>query len=348
MAVKNSHKRLLVGLALAYGICSVRAQDVSLSQPYAAPLYLNPAYSGVAEFSRIGASFRYQWAQLGEPYTTTSLYADHYFSGFKSGVGFSAVSDRQAGGAMVQSSLGASYAYNLRMAEKTFMRFGIQALLGIASANASKLIFPDMLGGSGAVIANEPYASEQRTYFDMAVGGVFSHGIFFAGAAVHHLMGSPSVEVLGQPVLTPRKLTLHAGCNIPIKVGNSYSSGRYYQQSDESDGLTLSPNVIYCLQGVYGTYAAGMYAHVRGFSLGFFYKSEISSSANFFSAAAGYSSGLFSLMYSFDFGTLSSEAKAYKPNTHEVSLTFKIKPRVRNAYMQQWNRPYKVQNTPIL
>jgi type IX secretion system PorP/SprF family membrane protein len=347
MAVKKHHRQLLVGLALACGICGARAQDASFSQPYAAPLYLNPAYSGVAEFSRIGASFRYQWAQLGEPYTTTSFYADHYFSGFKSGVGFSAVSDRQAGGAMVNSVVGASYAYNLRLAEKTFMRFGIQASLGVASANAAKLVFPDMLNPSGAVLSTEPYASEQRTYFDMAVGGVFSHGIFFAGAAMHHLMGSPSVEVLGQPVVTPRKLTLHAGCNIPVSMGNSYSSGRYYQSS-EDDALTLSPNIIYWMQGVYSAYAAGAYANVRGFSLGFFYKSEVGSSTNFFSAAAGYGTNLFSLMYSFDFGKLSSETKSYMPDTHEISLLFKIKPRARNTYMQQWNTPYKVQNMPIL
>ncbi len=347
MAVKKFHKQLLVIFALMCGICGARAQDVSFSQPYAAPLYLNPAYSGVAEFSRIGASFRYQWAQLGEPYTTTSFYADHYFSGFKSGVGFSAVNDRLAGGAVVQSGLGTSYAYNLRLAEKTFLRFGIQASLGITSVNASKLVFPDMLNPSGAVFPTESYASEQRTYFDMAVGGVFSHDMFFAGVALHHLMGSPSVEVLGQPVSMPRKLTLHAGYNIPISIGSSYSSGRYYQ-SDEEDALSLSPNIIYWLQGVYSAYAAGMYANVKGFSLGFFYKSEIGSSTNFFSAAAGYSANLFTLMYSFDFGKLSSETKAYTPNTHEISLVFKIKPRARNAYMQQWNRPYKVQNTPIL
>jgi len=345
MVVKISHKCTITAFVLAAGVCCAVAQDVSFSQPYAAPLYLNPAYSGVSEFSRIGANVRYQWAQLGEPYTTYAFFADHYFDDFKSGVGLSAVSDRQAGGALVQSNFGASYAYNLRLAEKTFMRFGIQAQLGVASANPSKLVFPDMLSLSGEVISAEQYASEQRTYFDMALGGVFSHDIFFAGAALHHLMGSPEVEVLGQRVITPRKLTLNVGCNIPIRLGSPHAA-RY--RSEEDEVLTISPNIIYWQQGMYSSYAVGAYLSVNGFSGGVFYKSEVSSSANFVSFSAGYMSDLLGLMYSFDVGRISSEVKTSLPNTHEISLVFKIKKPARNSYRLQWDKPYIVQNTPVI
>ncbi len=346
MVVKFFHKQLVVGLALVCSVCGAYAQDVSFSQPYSTPLYLNPAYSGVEKFSRIGASFRYQWAQLGDPYTSYSFYADHYFSDYKSGVGFSAVSDRQAGGGVVQSNFGASYAYNLHVAEKTFIRFGIQALLGMTSTNAEKLVFSDMLGLNGGVVASEPYASEQRVYFDMALGSVFSYDFLFAGVALHHLRGSPSVDLLGQSITVPRKLTLHGGCNIPVGSSGSQTSARY--RSTPVELLTISPSVIFCWQGIYKSYSVGSYAHAKGFSVGFFYKSDFGSSSNFFSTCAGYTSDLLSLMYSFDFGVLSSETKAYNPNTHEVSLIFKIKSRNGNAYRQEGSRSNEGWNMPIL
>ena len=344
MVVKFSHKRTITVLALAAGVGCAAAQDAGFSQPYAAPLYLNPAYSGVSEFSRVGGGYRYAWAQLGEPYTTYALFADHYFDDFKSGVGLCAVSDRQAGGALVQSSFGASYAYNLRLAEKTFMRFGIQAQLGVTSANASKLVFPDMVSPGGGVVSAEPYASAQRTYFDMALGGVFSHSIFFAGAALHHLTGSPDAELLGQRITTPRKLTVNAGCNIPIRLNPN--AARYYREEDET--LIISPNVIYWQQGMYSSYAAGAYLSVKGFSGGVFYKSEVSSAANFISFSVGYSTDLVGLMYSFDVGSISGGVRANLPNTHEVSLILKIRKTARNDYRLQWEKPYRVQNTPVV
>jgi len=323
----------------------VYAQDVAFSQPYAAPLYLNPAYSGVAEHSRIGVNFQHRWGQLGAPYMAYSLYADHYFADFKSGVGFMALSDRQPEGAFVQNYFGTSYSYNLRMAEKTFVRFGLQALLGVTSTNPDKLIFPDMVDGYGSSVpSGTPYAAEQKTYFDMGVGSVFSHHIFYAGAAVHHLMGSPQRRLLGQDIGVARKLTLHGGCNIPVGARND----GYGYSGEPSSELTISPNVIFSLQDVNKSYAVGVYFNKKFFSAGLFYKSEFSAVVNFYVLCAGYTSDLWSIMYSYDVGRLSKEAKAYTPDVHEVSLTFKIKKRERDTFRLRWESSYKVLNAPLL
>jgi len=334
MEVKISHKCAAAIAALAAAAGGALAQDVSFSQPYAAPLYLNPAYAGAPEYSRVGANVRYQWAAPGEPYATYALFADHYFDDFKSGLGFSAVSDRQAGGALVQSHLAAVYAYNLRMAEKTFMRFGIQAQLGVASANAAKLVFPDMLSPGGGVMSAAPYAAEQRTYFDMALGGVFSHGMLFAGAALHHLMGSPEVEVLGQRIVAPRKLTLNAGCNISVGLGSPYAARPY--RSEEDRMLTISPGIICRWQGIYSSYAVGACLSAKGFSGGIFYRAEVAAEAAFFTLSAGYATDALGLMYSFDVGRVGGEAGSYLPGTHEVSLLLKIRKPARNTYRQRW------------
>ncbi|MDR0712224.1 MAG: PorP/SprF family type IX secretion system membrane protein [Prevotellaceae bacterium] len=323
------------------------AQDASFAQPYMAPLFLNPAYSGMESAIRMGATYQYRWGRLDEPYMLYAAYADYYFDAFGSGVGICAVSDRQGGGALTQTSLGASYAYNLRVAESTFLRFGIQALMDMTATNASKLIFPDMLGAYGsAAPANSAYTSQQRSYFDMAAGSVFSHRIFYVGAALHNLMEAPNGEVAGQLITTPRKLTLHGGCNISVPLYDR----RYAYYRNSSSALILSPNVIYALQGTSHTVALGGYVGLRGFSGGFFYKAGINSQAAFYSICAAYSSGLFTLAYSFDFGKVSDVMRQYSPDVHEVSLLFKIKQPQKNSYFQNQrnNGNRNVQNAPYI
>lgn len=323
-----------------------QAQEASVAQPYMAPLFLNPAYSGMEGVMRLGATCQYRWGQIDHPYMLYAAYADYYFAAFGSGVGLCALSERQGGGALTQTSLGASYAYNLRIAERTFLRFGIQALLDVTAVNAAKLTFPDMLGAyGGAAPAGSAYAPSQRSDFDMATGIVFSHRIFYVGAALHNLLEAPAGEVAGQLVTTPRKLMLHGGCNIAIPLyGRRYS---YYRGS--STALMLSPNVICGVQGAAQAVALGGYIGMKGFSGGFFYKANSRSKAVFYSICAAYSSSLFSLAYSFDFGTVSKAMPQSSPDVHEVSLGFKIRQPTRSSYFQnRRNSNQKIQNTPYI
>ncbi|MDR0711851.1 MAG: PorP/SprF family type IX secretion system membrane protein [Prevotellaceae bacterium] len=338
MSIKFSYQpRLAACLLLACCLrCgqSARAQDASFSQPYMAPLLLNPAYSGAEDFTRIGATYQYRWGRLSEPYMLYSAYADYYFDAFRSGVGICAVSDRQGGGALTQSSLGASYAYNLRIAERAYLRFGMQALLDVTSTNTSKLVFPDMLGTYGNVAADDAYISEQRSDFDIAVGSVFSYRIFYIGAALRNLMEAPGGRVAGQIVTTPRKLTLHGGCNISVPLYDRRYS--YYRGSGST--LMLSPNVIYSIQGASQLVALGGYVGLSGFSGGFFYKKRFNTDAVFYAICATYSSDWFSLTYSFDFGKISDIMYQYSPDVHEISLFFRIKRRPKSSYFQNQNQ----------
>ncbi|MDR1343676.1 MAG: PorP/SprF family type IX secretion system membrane protein [Prevotellaceae bacterium] len=339
-------------LLLACCLCCgqpVQAQDASFAQPYMAPLYLNPAYSGTESLMRVGATYQYRWGRLDNPYMLYALYADYYFDAFKSGVGICAVSDRQAGGALTNTSVGASYAYNLRIAGETFLRFGLQALLDVTATNASKLVFPDMLGSSGSVApAGSAYASEQKSNFDMAVGSIFSHRIFYAGAALHNLMEAPGGEVLGQNVATPRRLTLHGGCNISIPLYSQRAAYYYRSSSSSTNALMLSPNAVYSWQGLNQTLALGGYVGLKEFSGGFFYKIRLNADdqTGFYSTCVAYSSGWLSVIYSFDFGKVSDVMRKYSPDIHEISLIFRIKQRPQSSYFQNRSSSRKIQNMP--
>ncbi|MGB5929648.1 MAG: type IX secretion system membrane protein PorP/SprF, partial [Cyclobacteriaceae bacterium] len=58
------------------------AQDPQFSQYYAAPLYLNPAFTGASGQGRAGLNYRNQWPSIDANFTTYSAYADYYFDDY--------------------------------------------------------------------------------------------------------------------------------------------------------------------------------------------------------------------------------------------------------------------------
>ncbi|MDR3297050.1 MAG: PorP/SprF family type IX secretion system membrane protein [Prevotellaceae bacterium] len=311
------HKNMLLfSCALCLGI-PLLAQDVVFLQPYSSPLALNPAYTGSERHMRIGVAYQHQLLSA-EPSMASTFYADYYFDELKSGVGISAVADMQGGGMLTQTSVGASYAYNLRLAQQTFLRFGIQALADVFLTSASRFIFPDNIGYGGEVSASEAYASEQRVGFDMALGGVFTHRSLYVGLAVRNLLGQPSGVLAGQTISTPLAFTLHGGYN--IRLSNAYSTKNSY----------LSPNVMYCKHGEFQMFSAGANFLYRVVSLGAYYRKTLDG-ASFFILGAAYSPDLFTISYHFGYGSASANP-TYSSNIHEVALSFRVKYATPSTY----------------
>ena len=67
-------RKLLFVFLAALGLFleEVKAQDPQFSQFYAAPLYINPAFTGASEYTRIGANYRNQWPGISGSFVTTS------------------------------------------------------------------------------------------------------------------------------------------------------------------------------------------------------------------------------------------------------------------------------------
>ncbi|MBM3426354.1 MAG: type IX secretion system membrane protein PorP/SprF [Bacteroidetes bacterium] len=82
-------RQLLALLVMLLLFNSGRAQDFQFSQFYAAPLYLNPALTGISQETRMGTVYRNQWPGLDYQFTAFTAYVDHYSFDQKSGVGLS-------------------------------------------------------------------------------------------------------------------------------------------------------------------------------------------------------------------------------------------------------------------
>lgn len=168
---------IIVLVALAgYG----RAQHLHFSQYFHAPLLVNPANTGFnPDYDyRIGGNYRNQWANLGSPYKTmgiwadAKLFADRFENGWV-GVGASLLKDVAGSGSLSSTSGYASIAYHQMLGYNSLLSGGFG--LGITSKriDISKLSFDSQWNGKFfdiTIPANEPFAYNQATYFDLQMG----------------------------------------------------------------------------------------------------------------------------------------------------------------------------------
>lgn len=110
-------KRILFFISLFFsGLCA--AQDPEFSQYYAAPLYLNPAFTGTTNDHRFISNYRDQWPAVAQGYRTYALSYDYNLAGLNSGFGFLAMQDQAGSAGMKSTEFNFLYSYKLPIANK--------------------------------------------------------------------------------------------------------------------------------------------------------------------------------------------------------------------------------------
>jgi type IX secretion system PorP/SprF family membrane protein len=122
---------LLTGVLMLFIRTAVTAQDPQFSQFYAAPLYLNPAFTGSTNQTRVGINYRNQWPAIDANFTTMSVYADHFMEDINSGVGLILNRDVEGLAGLQSISVGAQYAYELFLTKNLGFRPGVQVAVYI-------------------------------------------------------------------------------------------------------------------------------------------------------------------------------------------------------------------------
>ena len=82
-------EKKIIGFVFLLGLLVVQAlgQDMQFSQFYAAPIHLNPAFTGSTEWTRVGVNYRNQWPGLDRSFNAFSAYFDHFIDHKNSGIG---------------------------------------------------------------------------------------------------------------------------------------------------------------------------------------------------------------------------------------------------------------------
>ncbi|MBL7864635.1 MAG: type IX secretion system membrane protein PorP/SprF [Cyclobacteriaceae bacterium] len=314
--------RLLISILLCFTGISVLAQDPEFSQYYAAPLYLNPAFTGTTNDHRFIANYRNQWPNIARGYVTTALSYDYNMYHANSGVGFLATMDQAGTAGMKSSQFNFLYSYRVVVANKWVIASGLSFGYAFRTIDYNKLVFGDQLqfDSRAQVPSDDPalFNLGMSSYFDFNSGILAYNKTFWIGFSASHL-NQPNRSLLNQESVLPIKTSIHGGIRIPL----SRSPLKHAQEP------VLSPSFVYKHQGRFDQLDVGAYFLYQPIVVGLWYRGiPIQQEANdnlsqdAVVVILGFQLPKFEIMYSYDFTV--SNLGSISGGTHELAIKYKL------------------------
>jgi type IX secretion system PorP/SprF family membrane protein len=223
-------KSIILAMSLLLLCFQGSAQDFQFSQFYAAPLYLNPALTGISQETRMGSVYRNQWPGLEYQFTAVTAYLDHYSFDYKSGMGLSLSSFSEKFLKLNTTDISGYYAYNLQLSERANFQLGTQISYIQKRGTLENLLFGDQIdvfnqalfpSSADAVGGLEPFS-----YFSVGLGGVLTWDKLWVGISGLHL-NRPNIAFYvrdGQSQHWP-KYSIQAGYTIPFEEPEFWEEG---------------------------------------------------------------------------------------------------------------------------
>jgi type IX secretion system PorP/SprF family membrane protein len=294
---------LVSGLLIAL---SGNAQDPQFTQFYANPLYLNPAFAGSKECPRVHLNYRNQWPAIQGQFVTYSASYDQHIDAISGGLGGLVVADQAGNGTLQTINASAMYSYTLPVSENFSIKAGFQATYFQKSINWDDLKFGDMIDPRYGFIyqTNETPGTNQVNGADFSAGFLGYSKYVFAGVSVHHLTEPSESFFENDNAKLYRKLTVHAGGNIPLEEGYD-------------NPATISPNILYQQQGNAQQLMFGLYGKKGPLVAGLWYRNK-----DAFIALVGVQVEKFKFGYSYDLTT--SRLTNEPGGSHEISMAIQF------------------------
>lgn len=328
-----SMRKTLLILLGAIGWASIGfAQDPQFSQYYAAPIYLNPGFTGITPQQRIAVNNRIQWPNLPQAYTTYSASYDIFVDELKSGFGLLATTDKMGSAGWRTSTVGLNYSYKVRLNDKIVFSPGLYFGYGINGLDRSKLQLGDGLEYNGISLDPDLQKLGNQQYFDFGSGVIFYSRTLWMGAAFHH-MNQPNLSILNDVSRLPMKITVHGGARMTLSSGP--------REQDRASYLT--PSFIYRKQGPISQLDFGLNYHIDPISIGVWYRGKpfqsnyigtVNQDALIFTLGLYLSS--FTVGYSYDFTI--SELSTTSGGAHEISIVYEFVAKPLHRGVKKRNR----------
>lgn len=217
----------------------LEAQEPNFTQFYAAPTYLNPAFTGAAPYYRISANYRKQWWNISNAYETKTVGFEYQSDKWNSGLGFLAVQDKAGALGVKSTQFSLMYSYKIRLNQSWVAHGGLQGTYGIRSPNFSSFIFEDALISGGTTL--EPQGANIQ-YFNLSSGIVVYNETYWFGLAVHNLL-RPNQSIVGGSAPVPRQISLQMGLKIPIDYQIELAPALFFQKQGAFSQLDLGTNI---------------------------------------------------------------------------------------------------------
>lgn len=297
------------------------AQDPQFSQFYAAPLYLNPAFTGTTPEHRFVMNYRNQWMSLPQAFVTSAFSYDLNMKNINSGFGILLSTDKAGSAGLTSTTAHALYSYKIYIAEKWVIKPAISFGYGMRSLDYTKLVFGDQLAfGSSDAPTVDPSSTRYGNvqYFDFGSGLLAYNQKFWFGISSYH-MNEPNQSMLGEESVVLRKNSVHAGIRFPL-----------YKGPQKRENISsIAPSFIYKQQGNFDQLDLGIQYNYNPVMVGFWYRGipiqqntrdNLSQDAVVFLFALKFDH--WDIGYSYDMTV--SELGPSTGGSHEISLMYQI------------------------
>lgn len=307
----------------------LQAQGLHFSQFFNSPLTENPANTGFLPDAnyRLGANYRNQWASIGAPYKTYSIYGDaqllrnRWYYGWL-GIGGVLLQDEAGGGALKSTKIYLSLAYHQLLGFNSLLSLGFNGGLAMKRIDMSKLTFPDQFNDQFGkwffdhqlptkVVIDHPSIH----YFDLQVGMNYAYfptnNIYInLGFSAHHIN-------------RPKESFLENGNN---EIGRRYI-GFLNAKLKVAPRVIINPNAYYSYQRGASETVVGAWAAYNLSGPGSGGKYQLLGGAYYrwkdaFIPVVGYQLKKWRIMFSYDVTTSSFSTANKHRGAYELSLTF--------------------------
>jgi len=317
---------LLLILIVQLGVHTpLYAQDPQFSQFYAAPLYLNPALTGINQMGRAGLNYRNQWPSIDASFETYSFYIDYFIESKHSGVGLIVNTDKEGRAGLKSTNVGLQYAYQARISYDWTFRAGTELSYYQRDINFAALTFGDMYDNNGLTgnPTQESFNTGQNArFFDMSFGGILFNGNAWLGSAMHHVL-EPNQSLGGGESPLWKKFSIHGGYRIPFTAISPRA-----KRSTKGAERSMTPTINYKQQGSFRQLDMGIYFTLEPVLLGVWYRGlpvngfEGDKFSESIVSMVGFNKRNLTIGYSFDF--VVSDLSAASGGAHELSLTYRF------------------------
>ena len=268
-----------------------KAQDVSFSQVFSAPVYVNPALTGITGAGRFASLFQDQQLDLAGKYQTYYASYDQFVNKLKSGLGFFYMHDIY--GLIKSNRFALAFSHGFDLMEKK-----LKIVPGLDADFVQQLL------DTAGIITSQPETFNTKiSYIDLAGGLHATTKRMNISAAAHHLTQPDESFIQGGSSRLPMRITVIADC--------------VFGKVDEKKTFKFAPSFKMEMQNSIYNIQASFAMTYHKIKVGFAYKTSED-----FIVQAAYQGSIFKLRYCYDFRTNKLSNKF--EGIHEVTTLWNL------------------------
>lgn len=235
--------RLLCVLLISGCFKTLGAQDVHLTQFFASPIYLNPAFTGNSKEHRAAMTYRNQWPGVSRAFQSQVFSYDYSLDRLNSGFGLLVNNDKAGTMGYRSTGAGLSYGYHLPVSKTVAVSGGVYAGYAFHDIDRNRLVFNDQLYRKSETSFEALPMDRGGRYLDLAAGALVYSRSNWGGISFFHI-NKPNESFGGTDATLPLRYSVHGGRQIKIRDNNRRSNidvnlAFNYQGQDNFDQLDL-------------------------------------------------------------------------------------------------------------